>query len=136
MNENTQEFYWTIHPEDHWFNGPHASREAALQDGRKQHTRSTIFTGIFNRPHLCALMPDGGDIIEHLRNQASDFGDTDNEWLNYVKKGEIEDLTARVQAVVKAWLEGINEIPTFGTIEDVQESAAGLTEPGHAGEEG
>lgn len=111
-------FFWTTTPDDTWHWGGYDSRNAALAEGRKEHPGETIHTGILSPANALDMMPDGSDLLDHLRNDSSDHGDADGDWLAHVSKEAEEDLGKRVQAVILAWLEEQGELPTFGLIVD------------------
>lgn len=115
------EFFWATQPDDHWSNGPFPSREAALQDGRERAPGKTIHTGILVLASLDSILPDGDDVIDHMRNAASDLGDEDNDWLGHISKEDTKDLGDRVQTVIRIWLDDSRENPTFGLIESIEE---------------
>lgn len=119
--ESGPEFFWTTQPDEHWSNGPFPSREAALQDGREQAPGKTIHTGILITAPLESILPDGDDIIDHMRNASADLGDDDNDWLGHVSVEDTKDLGTRVQTVIRIWLDESRENPTFGLIESIEE---------------
>lgn len=121
-------FFWTITPDEQWHWGGYDTREAALAEGRCEHPGKTIFTGTSSNADARAMMPDGDDLIDHMRNQSGDYGDEDGDWLAYISKEAKAELGERVQAVILKWLEEAEELPTFGLIEEIQEHAPEATQ--------
>lgn len=117
------EFFWTTDPGEPWRNGPHPSREAALAEGRLELPSSVIYTGLLAPANLEAIMPDGEDILDHLRNAANDQGDSEGEWLSFVSREARDDLEDRVRAVIRTWLASHEEMPSFGLITEEETHA-------------
>lgn len=122
------DFFWTTTPDEHWSCGGYATREEALACGRLEAPGKTIHTGILAPANIHAMMPDGEDLIDHMRNASSDYGDEDGDWLAHVSKEAKAELGERVQAAILKWLEEANELPTFGLIQEIQEHAPEATQ--------
>lgn len=94
--------------------GQKAAKES-ITDGQKV---DFIYVAKAKQQHNCSFFPDGSDIIEHMANQADDFGgDYTNNYPDVSDEAERE-LTAELHALLEKWCEKHDVSPSFYLVSD------------------
>jgi hypothetical protein len=94
--------------------GQQAVKES-IQDGKKI---DFIYVATVQPQHNYSFFPDGGDIIEHMADQADAEGGDYAEHYPDVSDEAQEELTTELHALLEKWCEKYNVSPSFYKLAD------------------
>lgn len=80
------------------------------------------WTAIPKTPDVSRFLPNIDRMLEEINEQAyEECGECAEDWLDNLPKEKTQDLEQTVHAAILNWMERHNELPSFWTVEQVQE---------------
>lgn len=92
---------------------------AAAADNEEDNAH--VHIGKVDRPSNSQFFPDAGDVIEHMENQASDYGGEYAEYYPDVSEEAKAELGDQLAALLDAWCERHDVSPNFYQVVAVKE---------------
>lgn len=90
---------------------------AAENDGDNTH----VHVGKVEHPSNSQFFPDAGDVIDHMANQAYDYGGEYAEYYPDVSDEAKEELNVQLVALLEAWCQKHEVSPSFYQVSNVKE---------------
>jgi len=120
-DEVKKEEWWSSTDEEHFGNGPHDTKDAAvlaLIVDEVLDTGSSVYVG--RKGLMFHPVIHGDDVCEHLADDASvDFGEIAEDWPG-LSAAQEDELGKKLTEVLCAFLADHGEMPTFFQIEGVE----------------
>ena len=91
--------------------GSFKSQEEAVQDAQEYYDDSLFFVGKYE---VHEPLVSGDDIIELLQNDVE--VEEGEDWLDYLPRCSVDELTELVNMVISHWLKKVDRIPEFGKV--------------------
>lgn len=117
-----KEFYWAWSGSEVFRNGPHKSKEEAIEEALLEFRNDDSMSSYIEVGILKKYVPNMAlGIVDMLAEQAyGEVGEAAEDWLSSSSVNE-EELEEMLDEVLQKWLKKNNLIPSFGTMEGIEE---------------
>lgn len=116
-----RQYYWSFDKDcELWSEWEYSIEDCIRQANASNDNKyEYVYIGVLEE-HIPRL--DGISIIEDLVDQAdSDFSDGVDDWLQNVKKVDIEEFENDLNEILIKWLMKVDQMPEFGEIVDIKQ---------------